>query len=92
MNKKFLSVLVSTLFLLNTVEFAFADKKDVADPALQAIITELSSRMPRYINKYGSAVFVADEQITRGALLQALYEFDKKSSSSSSSASAADIK
>jgi predicted nucleic acid-binding Zn-ribbon protein len=85
MNKKFLSVLVSTLFLLNTVEFAFADKKDVADPALQAIITELGSRMPRFINKYGASVFVADEQITRGSLLQALYEFDKKSSSSGAS-------
>ena len=88
MNKKFLSVLVSTLFLLNTVEFAFADKKDVADPALQAIITELGSRMPRFINKYGASVFVADEQITRGSLLQALYEFDKKSSSSSGASSA----
>ena len=91
MNKKFLSVLVSVFFLLNTAGLTFADKKDVADPALQAIITELSSRMPRFINKYGSAVFVADEQITRGALLQALYEFDKKSSSSSSSASAAGV-
>ena len=84
MNKKFLSVLVSVFFLLNTAGLTFADKKDVADPALQAIIAELSSRMPRFINKYGASVFVEDEQITRGALLQALYEFDKKSSSSSS--------
>ena len=89
MNKKIFSVLVSGLFLLNTASLSFADKRDVADPALQAIITELSSRMPRFINKYGSSVFVEDEQITRGTLLQALYEFDKKSSASSSSSASA---
>ena len=88
MNKKILSVLVSVLFLLNSSGIVFAEKKDVADPALQEIISELSGRMPRFINKYGAAVFVADEQITRGALLQALYEFDKKSSSSSSASAA----
>ena len=91
MNKKFLSVAISLFLLLSVVDFSFAAKKDVADPVLQQIISELNDRMPRFINKYGAAVFVADEQITRGALLQALYEFDKKSSGSSSSVSTADV-
>ncbi len=84
MNKKFLSVVVTVFMFINTVgSTCFAAKKDVGDPVLQQIISELSSRMPRFINKYGAAVFVADENITRGTLLQALYEFDKKPSSSS---------
>lgn len=87
MNKKFLSVAMSVFMVFSMVDVAFAAKKDVADPVLQQIITELSDRMPRFINKYGVAVFVADEQITRGALLQALYEFDKKSSSAKASSS-----
>ncbi len=93
MNKKFLSVAISLFLLLSMVDFSFAAKKDVTDPVLQQIISELNDRMPRFINKYGAAVFVADEQITRGALLQALYEFDKKSSgsSTSSSVSSADV-
>ena len=86
MNKKFLSVALSVFMLFSMADFSFAVKKDVADPVLQQIISELNDRMPRFINKYGAAIFVADEQITRGALLQALYEFDKKSSGSSSSA------
>ena len=84
MNKKLLSVAISSFMLLSMADFSFAAKKDVSDPVLQQIISELSDRMPRFINKYGASVFVEDEQITRGALLQALYEFDKKSSSSSS--------
>lgn len=86
MNKKLLSVALSVFMLFGVVDFSFAAKKDVADPVLQQIISELNDRMPRFINKYGAAIFVADEQITRGALLQALYEFDKKSSNSSSAA------
>ena len=84
MNKKLLSVALSVFMLVGMADFSFAAKKDVADPVLQQIISELNDRMPRFINKYGAAIFVADEQITRGALLQALYEFDKKSSASSS--------
>ncbi|MCR4662475.1 MAG: hypothetical protein K5622_01145 [Endomicrobiaceae bacterium] len=86
MNKKFLSLSLSLFMLISMVDISFAAKKDVSDPVLQQIISELNDRMPRFINKYGAAVFVADEQITRGALLQALYEFDKKSSSSSAAA------
>lgn len=86
MNKKCLSIFISTFLLLNILnEVSFAAKKDVADPVLQEIIVELSGKMPKFINKYGVAVFVADEQITRGTLLQALYEYDKKSSSKSGS-------
>lgn len=89
MNKKFLSVLVAVFMFVNTVGTCFAAKKDVGSPALQQIISELSSRMPGFINKYGAAVFVADENITRGTLLEALYEFDKRASSSSAGSSAA---
>lgn len=88
MNKKCLSIFIATFLLLNMVSgVSFAAKKDVADPVLQEIISELSSKMPRFINKYGAAIFVADEQITRGTLLQALYEYDKKASSGASSSS-----
>ena len=82
MNKNFLIFLVPFFLLLNMVRVVYcAEKKDIADPIMQEIITELSAKMPRFINKYGTAVFVADEQITRGSLLQALYEYDKKLSS-----------
>ena len=82
MNKIFLTFLVPFFLLLNLVRGVYGtEKKDIADPIMQEIITELSSKMPRFINKYGTAVFVADEQITRGSLLQALYEYDKKLSS-----------
>lgn len=89
MNKKILSVLVAVFMFVNTAGTCFAAKKDVGSPALQQIISELSSRMPGFINKYGAAVFVADENITRGTLLEALYEFDKRASSSSAGSSAA---
>lgn len=91
MNKKFLSVAMSIFMLFSMFDVAFAAKKDVGDPVLQQIISELNDRMPRFINKYGAAVFVADEQITRGSLLQALYEFDKKSSSSSSASTTSSV-
>ena len=82
MNKIFLIFLVPFFLLLNLVRGVYGiEKKDVADPIMQEIITELSAKMPRFINKYGTAVFVADEQITRGSLIQALYEYDKKLSS-----------
>jgi len=85
MNKKCLSVFISTFLLLNMASgISFAAKKDVADPVLQEIIAELGNKMPRFINKYGAAIFVADEQMTRGSFLQALYEYDKKSSSKGS--------
>ncbi len=88
MNKKFLSIIVSSFMLINASGVvAFADKKDVGDPVLQEVINELSKKMPRFINKYGDTVFVADEQITRGALLQALYEYDKMAASGRTSAS-----
>ena len=89
MNKKILSVLVAVFMFINTVGTCFAAKKDVGSPALQQIISELSSRMPGFINKYGAAVFVADENITRGTLLEALYEFDKRASTSSAGSSVA---
>ena len=82
MNKIFLIFLVPFFLLLSMVRGVYCEgKKDIADPILQEIITELSNKMPRFINKYGTAVFVADEQITRASLLQALYEYDRKISS-----------
>lgn len=85
MNKKRISVILSMVMFFNMTALVYADKKDVADPVLKEIIAELNNKMPRFINKYGAAVFVADEQITRGSLLSALYEYDKKNSAGSSS-------
>lgn len=52
-------------------------KKDVSDPVLQEIIATFGPRMPRFIDRHGKDFFVADETITRGSLINALYEFDK---------------
>ena len=54
MNKKFFSVAISSFLLFSMVDFSFAVKKDVNDPVLQQIISELNDRMPRFINKYGA--------------------------------------
>ena len=75
--KKLTTLLLALLISANGVAFA-TPKRDVADPALREIITQLQPRMPRFIDKYGANVFVADEPITRGSLLSALYEFDAK--------------
>jgi hypothetical protein len=57
---------------------AYADgRKDVSDPVLQELITSFAPRMPRFIDKHGPTIFVADEQVTRGSLLYALYEYEK---------------
>jgi len=81
MNKKQISVVLSLAmtFLSGTPLFS-ADKKDVADPVLKEVINELAPKMPRFVDKYGPNIFVSDEQITRSALILALYEYDKKNS------------
>jgi predicted nucleic acid-binding Zn-ribbon protein len=53
------------------------DKKDISDPVLKEIISSFYPRMTRFIDTHGANVFVADEPITRGKLLLALYEYDK---------------
>ncbi|MFA6613722.1 MAG: hypothetical protein WCS83_02970 [Endomicrobiia bacterium] len=87
MNKKQISVALAVLMFFNTTALIAADKKDISDPVLRQIISELGSKMPRFVDKYGDNVFVADEQITRGALITALYEYDKKMSLSGSGSS-----
>jgi BMFP domain-containing protein YqiC len=58
--------------------FGYAEtKKDVSDPVLNEIIQNFDSKMPRFINKHGKDVFVADAPVTRGSLMLALYEYDK---------------
>ena len=52
-------------------------KNDINDPVLQQVIQSFSGRMPRFIDKHGKAIFIADETITRGSLMMALYEYDK---------------
>lgn len=81
MNKKQISIVLSLAmtFLSGTPLFS-ADKKDVADPVLKEVINELGPKMPRFVDKYGPNIFVSDEQITRSALILALYEYDKKNS------------
>ena len=46
--------------------------------------------MPKFIDKYGETVFVEDEPITRGSLISAIYEYDKRTKSTSSGAVAGD--
>jgi len=52
-------------------------KKDVTDPVLAEILAFFKNRMPRFINQHGEDIFVADDQVTRGSLIKALYEYDK---------------
>lgn len=83
MNKLISCFLTAVMIFANISFVQAAEKKDVSDPVLKEMISELSSTMPRFINKYGANVFVSDEQITRGALIQALYEYNKNNKSSS---------
>ena len=86
MNKLISCLLAAIMILCNSSFVQSAEKKDVSDPVLREIISELSTTMPRFINKYGANVFVSDGQITRSDLIQALYEYNKNKSSNSSSA------
>jgi len=52
-------------------------KKDVSDPVLNEIIQNLGPRIPRFVDKHGKDLFVADEPVTRANLLLVLYEYDK---------------
>ena len=83
MNKIISCFLAVVMIFANTSFIYSAEKKDVSDPILREMISELSNTMPRFINKYGANVFVSDEQITRAALIQALYEYNKNNKSSS---------
>lgn len=86
MNKKFISSLVTLAIVMNVSVCFSAEKKDVTDPVLREMINSLSTKMPKFINQYGASVFVADEKVTRGALIKALYEYDKKTSGFGASA------
>ena len=91
MNKKFISSLVVLAIVMNVSSLCFAaEKKDVTDPVLREMINSLSTKMPKFINQYGASVFVADEKVTRGALIKALYEYDKKMGGGASSVSSSD--
>ena len=80
--KKFLSWLAAAAIVFNGASLSFAQsKRDVNDPVLREIINELSKKMPKFINKYGETVFVEDEPITRGALIAAIYEYDRRTKS-----------
>ncbi|MCL1972048.1 MAG: hypothetical protein FWG57_03555 [Endomicrobia bacterium] len=88
--KKFLSWLAAAAIVFNAASLSFAQsKRDVNDPVLREIINELSKKMPKFINKYGETVFVEDEPITRGALITAIYEYDRRTKSQSETAAPA---
>lgn len=77
--KKFFSWLTAAAVICNAFTPSFAAaKRDVNDPVLREIINELSKKMPKFIDKYGETVFVEDEPITRGALISAIYEYDRR--------------
>lgn len=81
--KKIMSWLLAAAIVCNACSFSFAAaKRDVNDPVLREIINELSKKMPKFIDKYGETVFVEDEPITRGALISAIYEYDKRTKAS----------
>ena len=78
-SNKLLSWIVAAAIVCNMSSVSFAAaKRDVNDPVLREIINELSKKMPKFIDKYGETVFVEDEPITRGALISAIYEYDKR--------------
>ena len=78
MKIKLLSWLVAAVLMLNVLPAHSVAKRDVNDPVLREIINEMSKKLPKFINKYGETVFVEDETLTRGAFIQAIYEYDKK--------------
>ncbi|MDI6641629.1 MAG: hypothetical protein QME68_04880, partial [Elusimicrobiota bacterium] len=51
--------------------------KDLPDPVMNKAVNCFSTRLPGFIYKYGSNVFVGDESLTRASFLLALYEYDK---------------
>lgn len=75
---KLLSLAVSAFLIFNASAVFAAAKRDVTDPVLREMINEFSKKMPKFIDKYGETVFVADEPVTRGSLLSAFYEYDKR--------------
>jgi len=85
---KILSLLSTAALLAASSSPAFsAAKRDVNDPVLREVINELSKKMPKFIDKYGETVFVEDEPITRGTLIQAIYEYDKRAGGAAAPAS-----
>lgn len=85
--KKFFSWLAAAAVICNAFTPSFAAaKRDVNDPVLREIINELSKKMPKFIDKYGETVFVEDEPITRGALISAIYEYDRRTKPSAAAA------
>lgn len=70
-------VAVFCAFFLAVPAPLLAAMKDVTDPVLQEVISNFGPRMPRFIEKHGSSIFVTDEPVTRGNLMLALYEYDK---------------
>ncbi|MCL2144564.1 MAG: hypothetical protein FWH43_03615 [Endomicrobia bacterium] len=87
--KKILSWLTAAAIVCNASSLSFAAvKRDVNDPVLREIINELSKKMPKFIDKYGETVFVEDEPITRGALISAIYEYDRRTKPSSAAEAA----
>jgi hypothetical protein len=80
MKSKIVLILIMISPLASSPVWA-ADKQDVSDPVLQEVISAFTPRMPRFIDKHGTGVFVADEAVTRSSLMMALYEYDKSAKS-----------
>lgn len=79
-NKIIISLAFAALFTAGGIIAGPASaetKKDVSDPVLGEVIQSFSARMPRFIDKHGKELFVADAPLTRGGLMLALYEYDK---------------
>lgn len=74
---KFLLLVVTVMSFSLVPTISSAEKKDVTDPVLQQMITTFSPRMPRFIDRHGTDLFVADEPLTRSSFMMALYEYDR---------------
>ncbi|OGS18924.1 MAG: hypothetical protein A2219_07840 [Elusimicrobia bacterium RIFOXYA2_FULL_50_26] len=74
---RYITLIVSVVFFAGAAARCFADKKDVTDPVLKEIISSFGDRMPKFIDKHGADIFVVDGTVTRGALMQVFYEYDK---------------
>ena len=70
-------IFVAALLGISCAPIFAQPKKDVSDPVLNEILTFFSHRMPRFINQHGQDVFVADDPVTRGGLISAMYEYDR---------------
>ncbi|MDR3113859.1 MAG: hypothetical protein LBU09_05730, partial [Endomicrobium sp.] len=86
-----LSWSLAFMLLLNAYPSFAQEKRDVKDPVLREIISQMKGKMPKFINKHGDTLFVEDEPVSRASLLSAFYEYDISASAALKSPSYASL-